>query len=139
MQLFKTFDEAMSAYCPRTTASGNLPHLSNIQRKPEPLGTEYKVTSCSATKMCIHLEIQRGKVGMADNRLAEYASSLGATVACSKRMAKATARNDTLEEGVENVFLGDSWFASVRTAINLALHEHFIGVNKTCHSFCPKN
>ena len=98
------FDEAMSAYRPRTTATGNIPHLSNIVRKPEPLGTEYKVTSCSATKMCIHLEIQRRRVGMADERLAEYSSSLGATVACSKRMAKATTRNDTLGEGIENVF-----------------------------------
>ena len=36
----KVFDELMSAYRPRTTKTGNLPHLSNIKRKPEPLGRE---------------------------------------------------------------------------------------------------
>ena len=75
---------------------------------------------------------------MADERLLEYAGTLGSTVACSKRMAKATSRNDTLGEGIENVFLGDSWFASVRTAVNLAPHGHFIGIVKTAHSFYPK-
>ena len=75
---------------------------------------------------------------MADESLAEYVDSLGATVTYSKRMAKATGRNDDLKEGVENVFLGDSWFASVRTALNLAPHRYFIGIVKTAHSFYPK-
>ena len=34
------FDESMSVYCPMTTKFGNLPHLSQIQRKPEPLGIQ---------------------------------------------------------------------------------------------------
>ena len=33
------FDESMSAFRPRTTKYGNLPHLSWIMGKPEPLGT----------------------------------------------------------------------------------------------------
>ena len=35
---WKVFDESMSAYRPRTTKTGNLPNLSFILRKPEPLG-----------------------------------------------------------------------------------------------------
>ena len=35
-------DESMSAISFRTTAKGNLPHLSYIFRKPEPLGTDFK-------------------------------------------------------------------------------------------------
>ena len=38
----KVGDESMSAIRFRTTAKGNLPHLSYIFRKPEPLGTEFK-------------------------------------------------------------------------------------------------
>ena len=38
----KVLDETMSAFRPRTTKTGNLPHLSFILRKPEPLGTEFK-------------------------------------------------------------------------------------------------
>ena len=37
-------DESMSAFVPRTSRTGGLPHLSFIKRKPEPLGTELKVS-----------------------------------------------------------------------------------------------
>ena len=33
----------MSAIVPRTTPTGGLPTISYIMRKPEPLGTEFKV------------------------------------------------------------------------------------------------
>jgi len=35
----KTLDELISAYCPQTTKTGNIPHLSFIIRKPESLKT----------------------------------------------------------------------------------------------------
>jgi hypothetical protein len=38
-------NESMSAYCPWTTQPGGLPHLSFIGRKPEPLGTDFKVSN----------------------------------------------------------------------------------------------
>ena len=41
--VFKVLDESMSAWVPRTTATGGLPNISYILRKPEPLGTEFKV------------------------------------------------------------------------------------------------
>ena len=42
--LRKVLDESMSALVPRTTATGGLPNISFICRKPEPLGTEFKVS-----------------------------------------------------------------------------------------------
>ena len=39
----KVLDETMSAYRPQTSKTGNIPHLSFIARKPEPLGTELKM------------------------------------------------------------------------------------------------
>ena len=45
----KVGDELMSAIRFRTTAKGNLPHLSYTFRKPEPLGTEFKTVACSVT------------------------------------------------------------------------------------------
>jgi len=38
------FDESMSPFKPRTTKEGGLPNISFIQRKPEPIGVEYKVS-----------------------------------------------------------------------------------------------
>ena len=85
--LLKTFDESMSAFRPRTTRYGNLPHLSNIARKPEPLGTEFKVTNSTKIGICLYLEIQRGKEGMQSHK---YTDDMKKTVACSMRMAEAT-------------------------------------------------
>jgi hypothetical protein len=34
----KVVDESMCAYWPRTTATGGLPNISFVKRKPEPLG-----------------------------------------------------------------------------------------------------
>jgi hypothetical protein len=45
----KTLDESMCAYRPRTSKTGGWPNISYILRKPEPLGTEFKVIACSVT------------------------------------------------------------------------------------------
>ena len=42
-----TMDETMSAFQPRTTQMSTLPNLFYIKRKPEPLGTEFKVSCCA--------------------------------------------------------------------------------------------
>ena len=41
----KVGDESMSVTRFRTTAKGNLPHLSYIFRKPEPLGTKFNTVA----------------------------------------------------------------------------------------------
>ena len=137
--LLKTFDESMSAFRPRTTRYGNLPHLSNIARKPEPLGTEFKVTNSTKIGICLYLEIQRGKEGMQSHK---YTDEMKKTAACSMRMAEATKNSTTNDErhGRHDIYLGDSWFASVDVVVELhkRLNAQFIGVVKTNHSKFPK-
>ena len=60
----KVGDESMSAIRFRTTAKGNLLHLSTIFRKPEPLGTEFKTVACSVIGALLFIEVQRVKEGM---------------------------------------------------------------------------
>ena len=83
----KVGDESMSAIRFRTTTKGNLPHLSYIFRKPEPLGTEFKTVVCSVTGALLFIEVQRVKEGMKDSR---YQKELGTTAACTKRMMEGT-------------------------------------------------
>ena len=83
----KVGDESMSATWFRTMAKGNLPHLSYIFRKPEPLGTEFKTVACSLTGALLFIEVQRGKEGMKDSR---YQKELKATAACTKWMIEET-------------------------------------------------
>ena len=60
----KVGDEFMSEIRFQTTAKGNLPHLSYILRKTEPLETEFKTVACSVTWELIFIEVQRGREGM---------------------------------------------------------------------------
>ena len=84
---WKVGDESMSAIWFRTTEKGNLPHLSYIFRKPEPLGTDFKTVACSVTGALLSTKVQRGKQGMKDSR---YQQELGATAACTKWMMEET-------------------------------------------------
>ena len=57
----KVLDETMSAWRPRTSKNGGLPNISYIERKPEPLGTEFKTSCCPVTGVMTRMEIQRGE------------------------------------------------------------------------------
>lgn len=69
----------------------------------------------------------------------EYHHQLGATAACSVRMAEATVHcgqpGDTTSR---NLFAGDSWFASVKTAEEIYTRgSEFIGPVKTAKKLFP--
>ena len=60
----KVGDDSMSAIIFWTTEKGNLPHLSYIFRKLEPLGTELKIVAYYVTGALILIEVHIGKEGM---------------------------------------------------------------------------
>jgi Transposase IS4 len=144
---FKTLDESMSAFAPQTSKTGNLPHLSWIARKPEPLGTEFKNVACTASGLMIELELQEGKMPMREK---EYSQLHGVTAATSLRLLQGTKRcgqvpiggedEDEPEEDTFDVGLGDSWFCSVELVTQSWLRHRiaFAGIVKTSHSRCPK-
>eukprot|EP00957_Ditylum_brightwellii_P095397 7266635-Ditylum_brightwellii.AAC.1 len=112
--------DAASISKPQTTATGDLPHLSFIERKPEPLGVEFKNSTCGVIGMFLAMELQRGR---ADTCRPDNAN-LGATAAVSLHLAKMAQHcgQNTIQD-TENdpnaspdIFEGDSWFASVTTS-----------------------
>lgn len=127
------YDESMSQWKPRTSKTGGLPHLSYIQRKPRPLGTEFKNAADAESGIMLFLEIQKGRVGM---RGAEFAGELGAQAACAARLGKASA---SMHGGPGRLCLADSWFGSVKTAVkHRQMGMEFTGSVKTCHARYPK-
>ena len=114
-QFLKVGDESMSAIRFRTTAKGNLLHLSYIFRKPDPLGTKFKTVACSVTGALLFIEVQRGKEGTKDSR---YQKELGATEAYTKRMMEETKGigQKSKKGGPKDCFLFDRWFASKKAA-----------------------
>jgi hypothetical protein len=57
----KTLDETMAAFWPQTRNCGDVPNLSSIPLKPEPLGMELNVIVRAVTGIAVWLELQRGK------------------------------------------------------------------------------
>ena len=89
----------MSAFRPQTRKYGDLPNLSSIPRKPEPLGMEFKVIVCAVTGIVVWLELQRGKYPM---REAEFARESGVTAACTLRGCRDAKRLLLTEDNVAN-------------------------------------
>lgn len=134
----RTLDESMCSWQPRISKYGGLPHLSFIARKPEPLGTEFKVLCCSETGCLLFIEIQKGMDRM---RSSEGSKEHGVTAACTVRLAKATANSGQAitTPKQRDLFIADSWFASVKTAELVLKNGHeFIGPVKTSHAGFPK-
>ena len=130
----KTLDESMSAYRPQTRKNGNLPNISFILRKPKPLGTELKtVASTASNGPIIWAEIQEGKNGMKNKT---HFSTHCATYSCAMRLAKGTKDCGQKHDAhIKNLFYGDSWFASLKTAVAVSedVGGEFLGPIKTSH------
>jgi hypothetical protein len=77
-------DEVMSAYKPRTTSTGDLDHVSFVERKPKSLGTEFKSIHEGRHGLTLFLEIQEGKDAMARKR---FRDSMNPATATALRLA----------------------------------------------------
>ena len=127
-------------YYNRTTKSGGLPNLSYIKRKPEPLGTEFKVATDGLSGMMAWLEIQEGKERMAKK---DFFIELGATAGCVMRGVKNgekyESESDNNESTKKDLWLGDSWFGSVKACASVGrAGHHCCFVVKTGHGRSPK-
>ena len=142
-----TPDEMMMAWKGKK-GNGGIAHLSFVERKPEPLGTESK-TVCEGTMgICVYMEIQKGKIAMARKK---WCRNYKATTACTVRMIDKMGlrehESDLYDDpdmwyknqGQKRCVYADSWFASVETALALKkeLGLHFTGPIKTAHKYYP--
>ena len=123
---------------------GNLPNILYIQRKPEPLGTEFKTVACGETGVMTYLEIQRGREGMKD---AEFTKEMTKTAACAARLMKYSPgppripdeEGNELVDTVKPTYLGDAYFGSVPAVLAAdKLGCNLIAVIKNSHARYPK-
>jgi hypothetical protein len=133
-----TPDEMMFAWRGKK-GNGGIPHLSFLIRKPIPLGTESKVVCEGTFGLCMYLEIQKGKATMARKK---FCRQYKATTACTVRLLYKMGLDETnlpLTQKKKRCVFGDSWFASVDTALALKkeLGVHFTGPIKTAHKYFP--
>ena len=113
---YKTLDKIMIAFHPRTYQKRNLPHLVYISRKPVLFGIEWKVLCCPLTGFMLGAKLQHGKDCMKHKYLHK---ELGATAPCTVYLANMTSNCGRAWSLDREIFVGDSWFASSKAAVEL--------------------
>jgi hypothetical protein len=126
----KTLDETMAAFRPQTRKCGDVPNLSSIPRKPEPLGMDFKVVVCAVTGIVVWLELQRGKSPM---RELEFARESGATAGCTLRGCRDAKRfspdaddESACDDDPHEVFFGDACSAALRLFVEAGATSKFV-------------
>ena len=101
-----------------------MPGLMFVMRKPEPLGAEYKTLADGDTGVMLHMELQEGKERMQKK---QFVKEFGATCACTLRICQ-------FWWGTGRIVIGDSWFGSVKTVVQLFIRGlHAMCNVKTAH------
>ena len=105
-------------------------HMSYLPRKPHPLGFMVKSICDATTRIMLNLDLVEGsEVASFKKFNAEWGKSTG----CTLRLAEPWF-------GSWRTLIGDSWFASVNTALACSSKDlHFVGNVKTGHKHYPKS
>ena len=144
--IVKVLDEIMSAFAPQATKTGNLPHLSYILRKPEPLGTEFKCALCCTLLVFLYLDLCRrkndeyGESRKYSTQTKMKTAQVSLTLMEKSKVIRASDDKYTNPHASPDVYLGDSWFTSVELAVlTQKIHNsHYVGVLKTNSGRSPK-
>lgn len=101
-----------------------------IIRKPRPKGKEFKTLSDGRSKIVLHLELHEGNLLMQEK---PFVAKFGATTATCLRLTRYWRSSG-------RVVVGDSWFGSVKSAIQMMLVNglYSIFLVKTTHKLFPK-
>ena len=123
-----TVDESMFAWYGKGDRPGGLPRVIKIKRKPKGVGCEAKTIADALSGIMIGIELKEGKERNARKR---WHSTHGATTSTTLRLTQPW-------HGSGRIVVGDSWFSSVKTAVQLRKRGlHFIGPVKTAHRKYP--
>lgn len=119
-----TVDESMFAWYGKglNRERGGMPAVIKIKRKPKGVGCECKTIADVQSGIMIGMEINEGKDAMQQKT---WQREFGAGTATTLRLTRPW-------HGTGRIVIGDSWFASVKTATELQKRGlHFMGIVKT--------
>ena len=120
-----TFDETMWSW---SGLRGDL-HLTYLPRKPKPLGWMLKTTCCAITGVYINSKLTMKKERM---DMLPWVSEVAATTTCTLRLVEPWFNT-------RRIVVGDSWFGSVRTCLELMQRGMYsVLAVKTGHKLYPK-
>jgi hypothetical protein len=125
-----TIDESMFAWYGKGlhNEKDGLPAVIKIKRKPKGIGRECKTLADVQSGVMIPIENNEGKTAMQQK---EFQQEFGAGTATTLRMRRSW-------HGSGRIVIGDSWFASAKTAIQLHKRGlYFLGIIKTATKNYP--
>ena len=73
-------DECMIGWCPQTTGSGNVAHISHEKGKPVDLGAELKAMGCAVIRCHLSVEMLEGAAAMIEKKYSRAYGAGSATV-----------------------------------------------------------
>jgi hypothetical protein len=125
-----TIDKSMFAWYGKGlhNEKDGLPAVIKIKRKPKGIGCECKTLADVQSGVMIAIEINEGKTAMQQK---EFQQEFGAGTVTTLRMTRPW-------HGSGRIVIGDSWFASAKTAIQLHKRGlYFLGIIKTATKNYP--
>ena len=128
-------DETIVAWRPGATATGGLPNITHCPRKPKDLGTELRDAATLKEKVMVYLQIVKTPTSMRKLKYFGDTSSLpnGAPigVAASEVLRTCEAvfgdRRDKPADAPNDQVVGDAWFGSLLTVIELFIRLGIYG------------
>ncbi|KAJ3659781.1 hypothetical protein Zmor_011453 [Zophobas morio] len=123
-----TCDESMFSWYGKGAHQNGMPAVIKIKRKPKGVGCEMKTLADAQTRIMLQMEINEGKDAMQEKR---WQRELGAGTATTLRLTQKW-------HGTSRMIIGDAWFGSVKTTVELRKRGlYFLGIVKVATTNYP--
>lgn len=123
-----TCDESMFAWYRKGAHEAGMPAVIKIKRKPKGVGCEMKTLADAHTRIMLQMEINEGKDSMQEK---QWQRELGAGTATTLRLSQPW-------HGTGRVVIGDAWFGSVKTTVEMKKRGlFFMGMVKVATTNYP--
>jgi hypothetical protein len=137
--VYMLMDESMSAWWPKTSATGGLPNVTYEPRKPKPLGTMFKNGVEATTGIMVTQDIVEGAASQQEKKYVGDESSLPRGEPIMGHVAETLRQCESANMADGGWVGGDAWFGSIPCVVELKNKMNIFStfVIKQNVQYCP--
>ena len=137
--VYLLMDESMSAWRPKTSATGGLPNITFEPRKPKPLGTMFKNGVEATTGIMVTQDVVEGSAAQSDKKYVGDLSSLPKKEPIMAHVAETLRQCESANLASGGWVGGDAWFGSIPCVVELKnkLNVYSTFIIKQNVQYCP--
>jgi hypothetical protein len=137
--VYLLMDESMSAWRPKTSATGGLPNITFEPRKPKPLGTMFKNGVEATTGIMVTQDVVEGSTAQSDKKYVGGVSSLPKKEPIMAHVAETLRQCESANLASGGWVGGDAWFGSIPCVVELKnrLNVYSTFIIKQNVQYCP--